>query len=148
VRALDNVTFSVLAGEVHGFVGENGAGRSTLMAIAAGALVPEDGRVIIDGVEALGDPEKARSLGLAIVRQEPALMPDLTVAENLHLGVPEAEGVVRVTAIRSATSSFAGDDLPRKGTPLRQCGRASLLVDLPGNEMPLLIEMVVDLGVN
>jgi hypothetical protein len=40
------------------------------------------------------------------------------------------------------------DDLRRKGAPLRQCGRASLLVDLQGNEMPLLIEMVVNLGVN
>ena len=47
--------------------------------------------VVIDGVEAVGDTEKARSLGLAIVRQEPALMPELTVAENLYLGVPEAE---------------------------------------------------------
>src|ERR1700722_14787144 len=91
VSALDNVTFSVLAGEVHGLVGENGAGKSTLMAIAAGALVPEEGRVVIDGVEAVGDTERARSLGLAIVRQEPALMPELTVAENLYLGVPEAE---------------------------------------------------------
>jgi ABC-type sugar transport system ATPase subunit len=107
VRALDNVTFSVLAGEVHGFVGENVAGRSTLMAITAGALVPEDGRVIIDGVEALGDPERARSLGLAIVRQEPALMPDLTVAENLYLGVPETAGVVRVTAIRGRVARQA-----------------------------------------
>jgi ribose transport system ATP-binding protein len=91
VRALDNVTFSVLAGEVHGLVGENGAGKSTLMAVATGALVPEEGRVVIDGVEAVGDTEKARSLGLAIVRQEPALMPELTVAENLYLGVPEPE---------------------------------------------------------
>ena len=49
---------------------------------------------------------------------------------------------------RSATSLLASNDLPRKGPPLRQCGRASLLVDLPGDEMPLLIEMVVDLGVN
>src|SRR5580693_7601017 len=81
VRALDNVTFSVLAGEVHGLVGENGAGKSTLMAVASGALVPEEGRVVIDGVEAMGDTEKARFLGLAIVRQEPALMPDLSVAE-------------------------------------------------------------------
>jgi hypothetical protein len=40
------------------------------------------------------------------------------------------------------------DDLLRKGAPLRQCGRASLFVDLPGDEMPLLIEMVVELGVN
>jgi ribose transport system ATP-binding protein len=88
VRALDNVTFSVLAGEVHGLVGENGAGKSTLMAVASGALVPESGRVVINGVETKGDTEQARRLGLAIVRQEPALMPDLTVAENLYLGVP------------------------------------------------------------
>jgi ribose transport system ATP-binding protein len=88
VRALDNVTFSVLAGEVHGLVGENGAGKSTLMAVASGALVPEKGRVVINGVETKGDTDEARRLGLAIVRQEPALMPDLTVAENLYLGVP------------------------------------------------------------
>jgi ribose transport system ATP-binding protein len=91
VRALDRVTFSVLAGEVHGLIGENGAGKSTLMAIAAGALMPEEGRVVIGGVETMGDTERARSSGLAIVRQEPALMPDLTVAENLYLGVPEVE---------------------------------------------------------
>ncbi|MFM0169488.1 ATP-binding cassette domain-containing protein [Paraburkholderia sediminicola] len=88
VRALDNVTFSVVEGEVHGLVGENGAGKSTLMAVASGALVPEQGRVVIDGTETRGDTEHARRLGLAIVRQEPALMPDLTVAENLYLGVP------------------------------------------------------------
>ncbi|MGF6780982.1 ATP-binding cassette domain-containing protein [Paraburkholderia sp. GAS334] len=88
VRALDNVTFSVLAGEVHALVGENGAGKSTLMAVASGALVPEKGRVVINGVETKGDTDAARRLGLAIVRQEPALMPDLTVAENLYLGVP------------------------------------------------------------
>ena len=88
VRALDNVTFSVIAGEVHGLVGENGAGKSTLMAVASGALVPEKGRVVINGIETKGDTDEARRLGLAIVRQEPALMPDLTVAENLYLGVP------------------------------------------------------------
>jgi ribose transport system ATP-binding protein len=88
VRALDDVTFSVRRGEVHGLVGENGAGKSTLMAVASGALVPESGRVVLDGVEIVGDTEQARRLGLAIVRQEPALMPDLTVAENLYLGVP------------------------------------------------------------
>src|ERR1700730_15223617 len=91
VWALRGVSFQVAAGEVHGLVGENGAGKSTLMAVASGALVPEQGRVVIDGVETKGDTEKARALGLAIVRQEPALMPDLTVAENLYLGVSEAE---------------------------------------------------------
>ena len=52
------------------------------------------------------------------------------------------------SSTRSATRHRASGDLRRKGAPLRQCGRASLLVNLPGDEMPLLIEMVVDLGVN
>ncbi|WP_158817427.1 ATP-binding cassette domain-containing protein [Methylocapsa sp. S129] len=89
VKALDNVTFDVLAGEVHGLVGENGAGKSTLMAVASGALRADEGTVTIDGEVMSGDPERARALGIAIVRQEPALMPDLTVAENLYLGVRE-----------------------------------------------------------
>lgn len=91
VQALSHVSFDVRPGEVHGLVGENGAGKSTLMAIASGSLLPDMGQVIING-EALGDagPEHARQLGLAIVHQHPALMPDLTIAENLYLGVPKS----------------------------------------------------------
>jgi ribose transport system ATP-binding protein len=88
VRALDFVSFQVIAGEVHGLVGENGAGKSTLMAVASGTLTPDAGSVTIAGQTMRGDPELARQLGLAIVRQEPSLMPDLTVAENMLLGVP------------------------------------------------------------
>lgn len=88
VKALDAVTFSVRAGEVHGLVGENGAGKSTLMGVASGALVADGGAVTLRARIVRGNPELARELGLAIVRQEPALMPDLTVAENLYLGVP------------------------------------------------------------
>ncbi|PHP66928.1 ABC transporter [Zhengella mangrovi] len=88
VRALDAVSFTVLGGEVHGLIGENGAGKSTLMAIASGALAPTDGQVFISGKPIKGDPDGARELGLAIVHQEPALMPDLTVAENIFLGMP------------------------------------------------------------
>ena len=88
VRALKNVTFDVRAGEVHGLVGENGAGKSTLVAVAAGILVPEEGTVEI-GNARLGaaGPRHARELGVGIVRQEPALLPHLTVAENLVLGL-------------------------------------------------------------
>lgn len=88
VRALKAITFNVVAGEVHGLVGENGAGKSTLMGVASGALTATEGVVRICGTEMRGDPQAARDLGLAIVRQEPALMPDLSVAENLFLGLP------------------------------------------------------------
>lgn len=91
VWALRQVGFEVAAGEVHGLVGENGAGKSTLMAVASGALIPDEGSVLIDGGSIIGDPEAVRERGLAFVRQEPALMPDLTVAENLYLGIPAAK---------------------------------------------------------
>lgn len=90
VRALDDVNLEVKAGEVHGIVGENGAGKSTLMAITSGALQADSGTVAILGQQLVeADPHTARQLGIAIVRQEPALMPDLSIAENLYLGVTE-----------------------------------------------------------
>lgn len=89
VRALSDVTLTVRPGEVHGLIGQNGAGKSTLVGVASGAVIPDCGQVFIMGQPTLGDPHRARQLGLAIVRQEPALMADLTVAENLYLGVPD-----------------------------------------------------------
>lgn len=91
VTALQDVDFSVRTGEVHALVGENGAGKSTLMAIAAGSLAADAGSTTLDGVHVAANPDLIRSLGLTIVRQEPALMPDLTVAENLLIGVDPAK---------------------------------------------------------
>ena len=86
VTALDNVSLTVYAGETHAIVGENGAGKSTLMAITAGAMRPNSGRVEIVGTELThASPTLARDLGLAIVYQHPALLPDLTIAENFWL---------------------------------------------------------------
>src|ERR1700689_1389772 len=84
VRAVDHVDIEVRSGEVFGLVGENGAGKSTLVGIAAGTVPADEGEVWIGGRRLeRPSPALARSLGLAIVHQEPALMPDLTVAENL-----------------------------------------------------------------
>ncbi len=88
VAALTDVSFEVLAGEVHALLGENGAGKSTLMNIASGATAPDGGSIEFDGAP-VGPltPVVALALGIAIVHQHPALLPDMTVAENILVAV-------------------------------------------------------------
>jgi len=91
VHALKNVSLDVQKGEVHALVGENGAGKSTLVGVAAGAVLPDLGSVQIGGATTDSPtPQWSREQGLAIVYQEPALLPHLTVAENMRLGMPKA----------------------------------------------------------
>ena len=90
VRALTDVTLEVAAGEVHALLGENGAGKSTLMNVASGTVAPDSGTIEVDGapVERL-TPTTAAQLGIAIVHQHPALLPDMTVAENVRVALPQ-----------------------------------------------------------
>jgi rhamnose transport system ATP-binding protein len=86
-QALDDVSLDLRSGEVHALVGENGAGKSTLVKILAGVYQPDSGSIWLDGTETvLRGPAHARSIGIAVVHQEPRLFPDLTVAENVFLG--------------------------------------------------------------
>ncbi|HEX3225763.1 MAG TPA: ATP-binding cassette domain-containing protein [Gaiellaceae bacterium] len=88
VAALTNVSLDVEAGEVHALLGENGAGKSTLMNIASGALAPDGGTIVFNGAEIEGlTPALARELGIAMVHQHPAILPDMTVAENIGVAV-------------------------------------------------------------
>ena len=88
VQALRGVSFDLRAGEVHALVGENGAGKSTLIKIITGAHVADGGTLAIAGqVVETNDPVTARELGIAAIYQQPALFPDLTVAENITLGL-------------------------------------------------------------
>ncbi len=88
VRALEGVSFDLRPGEVHALVGENGAGKSTLIKVITGAHRPDEGTMEVDGaiVEDL-DPVSARGLGIAAIYQQPALFPDLSVAENIGIGL-------------------------------------------------------------
>lgn len=88
VRALSGVNIDVFAGEVHALMGENGAGKSTLMKVLSGAYSPDPGSsVFIEGKAAnITSPHEGRSAGIAVIYQELALAPNLTVAENIHLG--------------------------------------------------------------
>jgi ribose transport system ATP-binding protein len=90
VPALLDVSLEVRAGEVHALLGENGAGKSTLMGVASGTTQPDAGSVRFDGTDVPHlTPPVATSLGIAIVHQHPAVLPDLTVGENIRLAVPE-----------------------------------------------------------
>ena len=87
VRAISNASLTVERGEVVALLGANGAGKSTFVKILAGALRPDGGRVNIRGREArVGSPTEARKSGLIPVFQEPSLIPDLDVSDNLKLG--------------------------------------------------------------
>src|SRR5438552_5816099 len=87
VLALDSVSFEVEQGSCHALVGENGAGKSTLGKILAGVYVADEGEIQLDGeIIHTPNPLAARKLGIAMVHQELAFCPNLTVAENLCLG--------------------------------------------------------------
>jgi ribose transport system ATP-binding protein len=99
VHALRGVDFDVQSGEVHALIGENGAGKSTLMRVLGGEMPPSTGELRIDGKSTeLHGPRAARAHGIAIIHQELALAPDLSVAENIFLG--ELSGVISWSALR------------------------------------------------
>jgi ribose transport system ATP-binding protein len=86
-RALDDVSFVLGRGEVHALIGENGAGKSTMMKILSGAIAPDAGRMEIDGRPyAPAGPGDGLRSGVAMIYQELTLAPHLTVAENIMLG--------------------------------------------------------------
>ncbi len=89
VRALDDVSISVCRGEIHALVGENGAGKSTLMKVLSG-VYPHgeyEGQILFDGHEAqFSDIRASEALGIVIIHQELALVPQLSITENIFLG--------------------------------------------------------------
>ncbi len=87
VRALDDVSLSVGKAEIHALLGENGAGKSTMMKILAGAQPKDEGDIFIDGqVVTIDSPQKAMDLGVSIIYQEFNLVPYLSAGENIFLG--------------------------------------------------------------
>jgi D-xylose transport system ATP-binding protein len=96
ITALDNVSFSIRRGEIHGICGENGAGKSTLMKILAGVYPwgTYEGQVLYDGRELKLENRSIRQAteeGIAIVYQELTLVPSITVGENIYLGKEPVE---------------------------------------------------------
>jgi rhamnose transport system ATP-binding protein len=90
VEALKHASFELRRGEVHGLIGENGAGKSTLIKIITGAVEPDGGEIKLNGQTLRNNsPRVAKQLGIAAIYQQPALFPELTVAENIAIGLEQ-----------------------------------------------------------
>jgi len=94
VVALRSANLSVRPGEIHALMGANGAGKSTLVKVLTGVLRPDGGTITVRGqVRAIVSPAEARRAGLMPVYQDPALIPDLTVLQNLRLTATRVDAV-------------------------------------------------------
>jgi rhamnose transport system ATP-binding protein len=117
VQALAGVSFDVAGGEVHALLGENGAGKSTLVRVMTGAVRAGSGTVAIDEqVVAHPEPSRMRALGVAPIYQQPALLPDLSVVENLAFGLERGRAWGRIDW--RARRARARDLLARVGCEL------------------------------
>jgi ribose transport system ATP-binding protein len=95
VRALDDVSIDLNAGEVHVIVGENGAGKSTMMKIILGVYTPDGGELLLDDVPlSRNSPKIAEKHGIAMIYQELSIIPELSVAENIFLGHEVRRGIL------------------------------------------------------
>lgn len=102
VKALKDVSLSVLAGSVRALVGENGAGKSTLLKILSGAYRPTSGSLTVAGQSrAFATTSDALAAGIAVIYQELHLVPEMTVAENIYLGhMPAVGGILNRRKLR------------------------------------------------
>jgi rhamnose transport system ATP-binding protein len=117
VAAVRDVSFPLYAGEVHALVGENGAGKSTIVKMLAGVHRPDAGTIELDGRPLeLTTPADALAAGIAVIYQEPTLFPDLTVAENIVMGRQPRRSLRRVD--RRAMNALASGFFARLGVAI------------------------------
>jgi ABC-type sugar transport system ATPase subunit len=151
VIAVDSVDFTLMAGEVHGLVGANGAGKSSFTKILAGAVRPDSGQIYFEGKEiGLRSPREGLDLGIVGIHQELAMVPEMSVLSNVFLGNPISRGILidrvaMANRFREMSKTFSLS-IP-EGTPVRklsvaarqkveilraiQAGRKVLIMDEP-----------------
>jgi rhamnose transport system ATP-binding protein len=117
VHAVRGASLTLHAGEVRALVGENGAGKSSIVRLLAGVNPPDAGDVLVDGEPVhFHGPADARDAGVAVIYQEPTLFPDLSIAENVMMGRQPLAGLRRID--RGAVHAHVRDLLQRLGVAL------------------------------
>jgi ribose transport system ATP-binding protein len=136
-KALTLVDFEAHAGEVHAVIGENGAGKSTLMKVLAGSLSADAGSLTLDGTPYRPrSPAEARSAGVAIVSQELALCPHMTVEENVVLGrEPTRRGLLDRKEMGRVARGALGE-----------IGRPDLPLDVRVADLPIAEQQLVEIA--
>src|SRR2546427_3320014 len=137
VHALKSASFELRAGEVHALIGENGAGKSTLIKVITGAVEADGGAILLDGQTIThNSPRVAKQLGIAAIYQQPALFPELTVAENIALGQEQAAMLGRVDW--QARRRRAAELLTHVG--------ATIDVDTPAGDLTMPQQQLVEMA--
>ena len=135
--ALDDASVAFSAGTVHTVMGENGSGKSTLVKLLSGVVMPDRGRMTVDGVPLTGrDPSAFQTRGLATVFQEVLVAPDRTVTDNILLGY---DGLFRRRLTRAARRRSVADILSR-------CARTVIDLDAEAGALPLASRQLVVLA--
>lgn len=136
-RALNGVDIEIPAGRVRALLGQNGAGKSTLISVMAGVYVPDAGTLEIDGNPVhLRSPSEALSHGIVAVYQELSLVPELTVAENLFLGLEPVSGPwLRRSEMRARAREI-----------LERLGADAVSVDAKVRTLPVVQQQLVEIG--
>src|SRR2546422_1197537 len=142
VLALDGVSFEIERGSCHALVGENGAGKSTLGKILAGVYVTDEGEIQLDGKPVHApDPLAARKLGIAMVHQELAFCPNLSVAETLCLGaLPRRAGFLDRRRMRERARSMLQE--------IEADFNVDLPISRPSTGQEQLVQIAAALGTN
>ena len=107
VHAVVDGSIDLYGGEAHALVGENGAGKSTVVKMLAGVHQPDEGELLIEGRPSCSPGRPPPAAGIAVIYQEPTLFPDLTVAENIFMGRQPLLAARRIDRRRDATQAAA-----------------------------------------
>ena len=143
-RALSNINFSVSPGEIVGLLGHNGAGKSTLFNVTSGAIAASSGSFKVEGqdVGTQLTPRGAVERGITIIHQEPALVPNLSVLDNLFLARRRQRGISRRTEALRALTRVGADvrlDMPVDALSLGQRQLVSLARGILSGDMKILL---------